>query len=122
MFAELRTKEENFKLDTGAFLAAPVCPATPSSTPQDPIACFTPGLPWQVMNVQPSPKLIYCTYAVTVGPAATPPVPPAGFVMTPPALSWYFILATCNIDGVVGNSTYFTSSLAPAIQAQNEGK
>jgi hypothetical protein len=37
------------------------------------------------------------------------------------ARGWYFIVATCDMDGKTGNSKYFTSSWDSKTQATAEG-
>jgi prepilin-type N-terminal cleavage/methylation domain-containing protein len=122
MFAELSSKEEQYKLDNGVYLAAAACPAAPAQSGQPAAPCIAAAQPWNVLKVQlPTPNL-YCSYAITIGPRTVAPAPPAPFVMTQPATGWYFIVATCDMDGnVATNSTYFTNSVDPRIQVQNEG-
>jgi hypothetical protein len=49
--------------------------------------------------------------------------PVAGFTFTSPAGSWYYALATCDMNSsATVNSTYFTSSVDSNIQSRNEGK
>ena len=65
---------------------------------------------------------LYCSYAITTGSTAGTNNP-SGFTFTSPALPWFYILATCEMDGVTStHSTYFTSSLDSKIQTQNDGK
>ena len=121
MFAELRYKEESYRIDNPAYLGAVTCPTTPSAVAQDVSACFGTGLAWTTLRIQPPTTKLYCTYKIVVGNANDAPVVPTGFVMATPAVGWYYILATCNMDGKPGNSTYFTSSVDPTIQYSNEG-
>lgn len=121
MFAELRYKQEAYKLDNNVYLTAAVCPATPSSHAQDATTCVASGTPWDTLRVQLPMQYLYCTYQITKGSSSQTPSPPTGFTMAQPATSWYFIVATCNMDGATGNSTYFTSSVDPTIQTLNEG-
>lgn len=121
MFAELRYKQEAYKLDNNVYLTAPVCPATPSAHAQDATSCVANGTAWDTLRVQLPTQYLYCTYQVTKGTASNTPSPPTGFTMAQPATSWYFIVATCNMDGTGGNSEYFTSSVDTTIQTTNEG-
>ena len=121
MFAEFRYKEESYKIDNPSYLAAATCPTTPSSIAQDITGCFGSGMAWTNLRIQPPTMKLYCTYSVSVGDANVAPSPPNGFVMATPAVSWYFVVATCNMDGKPGNSVYFTNSVDPTIQSSYEG-
>ena len=136
MFAELSTKEEQYKIDKGTYFAAAAstatntatCPAAPSSTLQSVAACIVPATPWATLHVNPPDSQVYCSYAITVGPSTSAPAPPAPFTMASdgtspaPISAWYFIVATCDMDGNPGvNSTYFMSSMDTRIQSNNPG-
>ena len=123
MFSELQTKEEQYKIDQGVYLAAAACPATPTASLQDATVCQANGTPWFLMRVQLPETQCYCSYTITVGLPSDIPAPPAPFTMTQPANSWYFIVATCDMDGdPTGYSRYFTSSLDSRTQAAQEGQ
>jgi hypothetical protein len=48
---------------------------------------------------------------------------PSGFTFASPPQYWFYILATCDMDGSSAvNSTYFTSSVDTSIQALNKGR
>jgi type II secretory pathway pseudopilin PulG len=122
MFAELATKENQYKVDNPTYLTTATCPTgTPTSTAQDASPCVASGGAWAPMRVILPEKTVYCTYTITTGTSADTPSPPTGFTMTQPAVSWYFIVANCNLSGAATNAIYFTSSVDTAIQAQNEG-
>ena len=121
MFAELRYKEEAYKLDNAVYLSAAQCPSLPSAHAQDATSCTDSGSAWNTMRVQLPMQYLYCTYQVVYGTSTDTPSPPSGFTMSQPAVSWYYIVAKCNMDGTGGNSTYFTSSVDPTIQTANEG-
>ena len=64
-----------------------------------------------------------CSYAITVGTSSTTASVPTGFSFTRPPESWYFITATCDMDGKSSTtSSYFTASNDTSIQSQNAGK
>jgi prepilin-type N-terminal cleavage/methylation domain-containing protein len=123
VFAELSSKEMQYKIDNVGYLQAAACPTgTASSTARDATPCSnsTSGV-WAPMRVLLPETTLYCTYEITTGTGSEIPSPPTGFTMTAPAVSWFFIVATCNMSGGTTNATYFTSSVDTTIQAQNEG-
>lgn len=126
MFAELSTKEEQYKIDQGTYLAVPACAGFPSAQLQSITACI-PGA-WATMHVNPPESKAYCSYAITVGPQSSTPSAPAPFHMASdgtdpvPVAAWYYILATCDMDGSpTVNSTYFMSSMDTRIQVDKPG-
>lgn len=115
MFAEIATRQEQFKSEqgNGLYLAVPPCPSAPNPNGIDFNAvCVTTTSPWAVLRVNPTDSSIRCTYAITAGPPGTPPAVPAGCPAAPPALagSWYFIVATCDMDGNGGTNAMFCTS------------
>ena len=123
MFAELSSKEEAYKIDNNVYLNATACPATPTAQLQDASACATT---WSALRVALPQQEVRCSYYVTSGLSGATPVPPAGFTFKPAgaqAIAWYFIVATCDMDGSSGtNSSYFQGSGDGVIQIQNEGQ
>jgi type IV pilus assembly protein PilE len=131
MFGEFAIREEQYKLENGAYLAAATCPASPAQTGQDASACVAAGQPWANLKVKIDYSLgtttgnkqnwIGCTYAITTGTGAGTNNP-NGFTFASPPGAWFYILATCDTDGKPAlNSTYFTSSVVSQTQALNEG-
>ena len=123
MFAELSTKEEQYRMDNDAYLAAAPCPATARATGQVATACTDPPVgAWFPMRVSLPTQSLYCSYQIVTGPSTTPPAPPPPFTMPVPSTSWFWILATCDMDSSATlDSYYFTSNMNSSIQAQNEG-
>ncbi len=124
MFTELALKEEQYKsnIATSVYLNVPACPATPSVTPQS-IATCQASASWLALGVSSPESTLRCSYAVTIGAAGANPSPPAGFTLpASPATGWYYILATCELDGNPGNSYYLQSNLDSTIQKLNEGQ
>ncbi|HET7500570.1 MAG TPA: prepilin-type N-terminal cleavage/methylation domain-containing protein [Kofleriaceae bacterium] len=124
MFAEIATKEEQYKLDNGVYLAAAGCPATPSTAGIDFNAtCVTSGSPWATLRVNAPESKIRCTYALTAGAAGVTLTAPTGFTVPgQPAGAWYYVVGTCDLDGAGGkSSTFFQSSTDTAIQKLNFG-
>jgi prepilin-type N-terminal cleavage/methylation domain-containing protein len=121
-FAELSAKEEQYKVNgNGTYMAAPACPSSPSSSKQDISACVAANMPWRTLRVVLPEQTAFCSYAITAG-SGTGTSNPSGFTFSSPATPWFYIIATCNMDGnSTTNSTYFTSSVDPTIQTINEG-
>jgi prepilin-type N-terminal cleavage/methylation domain-containing protein len=125
MFAELSVKEEQYKVDRGVYLDAATCPATTSPSGSPAVACITAGTPgsdWYQLRVNPPEQTLRCTYEITTGTTSGVVDPIVGFTFTAPAANWYYILATCDMDGNAGDATYFMSSVDATLQKQNEGK
>jgi prepilin-type N-terminal cleavage/methylation domain-containing protein len=122
MFAEMSTKEEQAKVNGGLYLTADTaCPGTASST-GNPSAPCTSSAQWVALRINPPVQTLYCSYVIEIGSGAGTS-DPSGFQWDSPAADWYYIIATCDMDGdSTGYSTYFMSSSDPKIQKQNEGK
>lgn len=124
MFAEIATKEEQYKIDNAVYLAAAACPSAPSSAGVDfNVTCVTTGSGWATLRVNAPESRSRCVYSITAGVAGTALVPPAGFtVANQPVGAWYYIVGTCDLDASAGtNSTFFQSSTDTAIQKLNFG-
>ena len=116
VFAELTTKELEYQATKGSFLAAAACPASSTGAQQDITACGAAGGVWAPLKTVMPVTVAYCSYKVTSGTASQTPMVPAGFSMTAPATTWFFISATCLIGGTTYK--YFTSSVDTSIQSQ----
>lgn len=122
MFSEIGSKQEIYKSEAGSYLPVATCPSTPSVTPQSISTCMA-ATDWLALRLNAPEQTLRCSYEVVTGAAGIDPTPPSGFTLpTSPANGWYYALATCDLDGQTGNSTYLTSSLDASIQVQNEGK
>lgn len=130
MFAELAVREEQYKLENGSYLEAAACPpGAPASTPRDIASCTAASQPWDLLRVH-APSVgkdvtkqeLYCTYEITTNLSAST-TPPAWGGFTPPGsnVSWFFILATCDMDSNGVTSQYFASSENPKIVPHNDG-
>ena len=124
MFSELRTKEEAYKSENSAYLAAAQCPSSVSTSTYDFVStCKTTGSAWESLRVQPTASSLRCAYTINTGAAGVNPSPPSGCTLpTNPSEGWFMITATCEMDGQTGNSQYVTSSLDSTICKINEGK
>jgi prepilin-type N-terminal cleavage/methylation domain-containing protein len=118
VFAELRIREEQAKVETGQYQAVAAHPAGPSPSLQD----FQTTMPtdWIALRfAAPTPK-VRCSYSVSAGLADTAVGSVAeGFGMAAtPAINWWFALATCDLDGSsTKNGVFFTSSQDTRIQS-----
>ena len=124
VFAELMYREEQYKVEFGAYMSAATCPSQTSTIGQDASSCVAAGTPWYQMRVSLPTSTLYCTYEIVTGAAGVAPSPPAPFTIansSNPAVSWYWIVATCDMTGGAQTSTYFSSSLNSAYQSNNEG-
>ncbi len=139
MFAELTSKEEAYKMDHSVYFpnvnlaggTSATCPTNPKPTPQDATICpaaWTEALPLYPLRAVMPESTLRCAYTITSGPAGGVPNPPAGLFMqvgVPNGAQaptwWYFIVASCDMDGTGGFSTYFTSSMDSSLQILNEG-
>ena len=131
MFGELQVREDQYKLEKGAYLAAAACPTTlptPSAgitvaSLQGAGGCDAPTTSaWDQMRVRVGESKLYCQYAITTG-SGTGTSAPTGFTWSSPVTGWYYIVATCDTDGVTSvNSQYFIASTDTTIQKLNEGK
>jgi hypothetical protein len=122
MFAELAMREDQYKLENGAYLAAAACPSTTVRTGTSAASCVGAGGAWAPLRLRlPSPTLL-CSYTVTAGTGAGTSGP-TGFSFASPPGAWFYLLATCDGDGNAStNAQYFISSVASTIQVQNEGR
>lgn len=122
MFAELQMRLEQYKQDNNVYLAAAACPTTTTPAGSPASACTTSGSPWALMRVSPTHTTLRCSYEIVAGTAATTASNPNGFTFTSPAMNWYYILATCDSDGVTTkNSQFFTNSVNSQIQTKDLG-
>jgi prepilin-type N-terminal cleavage/methylation domain-containing protein len=122
VFGELAIRQDQYKLENGVYLAATGCPGSTSPTGADASGCIASGGVWENLRVRlPSTNLL-CDYVITTG-SGTGTTNPSGFTFSSPSGEWYYIIATCDGDGVTAtNATYFVSSLNQTIQKQNEGR
>ena len=117
---EIGIREEQYKSDNNGYFTAATCPVAPSHTGVAASTCTTTA-DWVTLRINPPETTIHCSYEIVAG-NTTGTNNPGGFVFTSPAANWYYVLATCDLDGDGSNfSTYFMSSVDPAIQKLNEG-
>jgi prepilin-type N-terminal cleavage/methylation domain-containing protein len=117
MFTEISTREEQYKseIGNGSYIAEAQCPASPTPSGADfNVNCVNSIATWQQLRLVPTDSSIRCTYQVVVGAAATAPAAPAPCVAPTSTLlagSWYYSIATCDMDGNGGaNATFCVAS------------
>ncbi|HEY5924914.1 MAG TPA: prepilin-type N-terminal cleavage/methylation domain-containing protein [Kofleriaceae bacterium] len=116
MFAELGTREDQYKVEKGVYLAAAACPPTANAqgTDMTSAACLSN---WTDLRVQPAESKLKCSYVVTAGVPGDDPVAVAPTwvqsQITAPAVGWFFIVATCP------DNEYFTASWDSKIRSED---
>jgi type II secretory pathway pseudopilin PulG len=121
VFAELVVREEQWRAENGSYLAAPACPSAPAVRGQNASACFASGQPWDRLRLRIDQRL-QCSYEVVTGDSAGT-TDPLGFAFTSPDEPWFYLVATCDLDGrPATNSRYFIASTSSDRQVQNEGQ
>lgn len=128
MFAEIATREEQYKseIGNGLYLTVGPCPSTPNPNGIDfNSMCATPSSVWATLRVNPTDSSIRCSYMVFAGPSGSSPIVPVFCSAAPGGLvgSWYAIIATCDMDGNGGtNATFCTTSWNNQQTKANYGK
>lgn len=121
MFAELAIRQEQWKVDNGSYRSVAACPTTPSAQGVAATTC-TSTTDWVALRINPPEATLRCKYEVVAGLPADTAVVPTGFAWTSPAASWYYLLATCDMDGSSTKDALFLSTSTDArIQKLNEG-
>jgi prepilin-type N-terminal cleavage/methylation domain-containing protein len=128
IFSELGVREEQYKTENGAYISTTACPPSTSPTGTTVASlqssgCLMATSTWIAsLRVKLDLQTLICSYVVTAS-SGSGTTNPSGFTWTSPVNQWFYIIATCDTDGVTTtNSTYFTSSSDATIQKQNEGK
>ena len=127
VFAAIGMKQEQFRIDNGAYFAAPLCPSTtPNGTERDIAACTGPANPWGALGNVPLPKRTsYCNYQAFVGNGSgtnNPTLFGKTWTFTSPPGPWYYIVANCDMDGDGTFSAYFQASSDSTLQTDKEGE
>ena len=148
VFAEMRTKQEQFHLENNTYLStgaddADLFPtASPthiqveldmaaSPVPPAPQDAKWPGPSWQSLRLSLQKTALYCGYVAIAGDggdgtnvgtvAAAAPFE-LGTTLAVPATDWYYLLAQCDFDGDGDYSTYFTLSGLERTIVDNQGE
>jgi prepilin-type N-terminal cleavage/methylation domain-containing protein len=129
VFADLRTRLEQYQLENALYPAteteSSTWPATPGTTQQ---TVFPLPADWLTLKVVLSNQTdLYCGYswmtglggdATNVGPIAAA----APFNFVAPATNWYYLFAHCNIDGDTAIDSYYISdSVNTNVRSLNDG-
>jgi prepilin-type N-terminal cleavage/methylation domain-containing protein len=127
MFAEIATKEQQYRLDQPSYLGNNTyCPSAPSAKGQSMLSCIATGGEWSLLRIELPETEMFCAYLINAGDAGTTPAIPAPFSTVAPdvhGMSWYYIIAKCDMDSdATGNSEYFTASWDTRIRSSNEGQ
>ncbi|MGE0395767.1 MAG: type II secretion system protein [Kofleriaceae bacterium] len=119
MFGELAVRQDQYKLENGAYLTTAACPSAPVTAGQDASSCLTSE--WSALRVRLPQEKLACSYEMVAG-VGTGTDNPSGFTFASPAGSWFYIIATCDGDNrSATNAKFFTSSTSSELQKQNEG-
>jgi type II secretory pathway pseudopilin PulG len=120
VIAELGVREDQYRTENGTYVAAAACPAAPSTRGQPSIACIASGGPWEQLRAH-VPEKLHCSYEIVTGEGSGTN-DPFGFSFTSPEGAWYYIVATCDLDGRASvNAVYFYASTGAQRQVRNEG-
>ncbi len=119
-FAELSTRQEQYRVDATGYLTTAKCPAATSTTGTT-VDCTAAGKPWVGLNVKVPLATATCTYVMTASAGAgtvnvSAGTPATTYTFTSPTGPWYHIVAECDQDGDGTTSTFFTSSVDPTIK------
>jgi prepilin-type N-terminal cleavage/methylation domain-containing protein len=116
VFAELIQREIDYEADHGGYLQAAACPSSSTGTAQSISACSATGTAWDTLGAHMPFSTVYCSYMVKTGTASQAPAPPTGFTMQQPAIAWFYITASCKVNGKTYK--FFTSSVDTTTQLQ----
>lgn len=126
-FAELSMKEEQYKIDHGVYFSTgagetATWPTTPTASEQ---TVMPLPATWTTLRVVTPTSTARCGYVTIAGTATTGTVgsiASTSFAFTAPAMSWYYVLAHCNLDNdSTKDSYYFASSKDAKILKLNYG-
>ncbi|HET7504492.1 MAG TPA: type II secretion system protein [Kofleriaceae bacterium] len=132
MFNDLRVRLEQFLQENGRYPdtlgEANLHPDNKPGT--SPRSLYPLRKEWSDLRVRISGNdKVYCSYTWATGladkadnigkPAGDDP--PKGFGFKPPSITWYYLLAVCDMNGDGAFSYYFTSSIDPTIKSLDPG-
>jgi prepilin-type N-terminal cleavage/methylation domain-containing protein len=130
-FQDFRTRMEQYHQEHGVYPPTigegTFHPAAPGPRKQ---SIFPMPAEWTELRLRPSGSTdVYCGYTWATGLAndtanigsIAAAAAPGGFGFTAPAISWYYLLAKCNLGGRSRFSYYFTDSVDPTIRKLDEG-
>ena len=122
MMAEISLKQEQYKMENGAYLSAAACPSAVPTTKYAASSCVATAA-WTALRIMPTETNLQCQYTVQAGLPTDTASPPSGWAFTSPTtMGWYWIHAVCDGDGSGGtNAEFFMTSVDPSIRGRNEG-
>ncbi len=129
VFSDLRVRLEQYLQENGAYPPT-VGESTwnPSVAPGPKTALDLAAPGWQPLQVRLSgDALVYCRYTFVTGTSDASTngnVGPQGtaFGFTPPAVDWYYLLATCDMDGDPSAVSWYFATAGTKIMSQGDGK
>ena len=98
MFAEMSTREDQYKTEIGSYTSAAACPptASESGTAMSGASCLAN---WTALRIQYPQSTLKCSYVITAGASSVNPITTmptwAQAFYTQPAVGWFYIVATC---------------------------
>jgi prepilin-type N-terminal cleavage/methylation domain-containing protein len=123
MFAELSTREDQYKVEKNTYLDAAACPPSMNAQGTDmttATCAITADSDWDKLRVTPSESKLTCSYTIESGDSSEDPVPlteawvqASKPTLKTPAVSWYFIHAICP------NTEYFQASWDSTIRSKD---
>ncbi len=133
MIAAIKSAEESYRAETGQYLSTgnnenDFLPALLGSGEPTRKEFNITGKPaWQALGVSPPAKHLYCGYVAIAGEAndftGGGPRGISLFGGEVPRVPWFYIRATCNLDGNNSvNSFYETTHDRQTIYIENEGR
>jgi prepilin-type N-terminal cleavage/methylation domain-containing protein len=143
IFGELKTREEAYHAENGAYLSACASPGTATPTTLDcaendfwpaalpgkgkKIAIGTLPASWSALKVAPGKASLYCQYSVVSGSGgfAVSGMGALGqsLYATDPLRDWYYLVARCDWDGdPATNSLYWQRGDMAELYSENDGR
>jgi hypothetical protein len=135
MLGELRTKEEAYKAENGAYLSSDTgnvettfYPALGAAHTEPKAKTWNTGSQpanWTSLGINPTKNQLYCGYVVVTQGAGSSPTGTYGgsFVAVAPLVPYWYAVATCDNDGdgnTSHNAYFVTSSQTNSVYVSNE--
>ncbi len=134
MIAAMKQAEESYKAETGAYVSTgssetdfyPVLGSQGTEPTRKPFDVQSASAGWKALNVSPPSKSLYCGYVAIAGAANSWTGAGARgqslFGGKVPTTPWYYIRATCDLDGKSSVNSFFETTFdRETIYVGNEG-